>query len=104
MATRGLHEQGMDRMTSTLPRSIGRRQQRIDELEYRVRDRMRHEMASRRRRFDALLARLRRQELRLRFAEARRPIDAAGASMEHRTRLLATHSRCPLDPLAAHAT
>src|SRR5260370_21414146 len=61
-------------------------------------------MASRRRRFDALLARLRRQDLRLRFAEARRRIDAAGASMEHRMRLLATQSRGRLDPLVAHLT
>jgi exodeoxyribonuclease VII large subunit len=104
MATRRLHQQGMDRMTSTLHRSIGRRQQRIDELDYRVRDRMRHEIASRRRRFDALLARLRRQDLRLRFAEARRRIEAACASMEHRIRLLATQSRGRLNPLVAHLT
>jgi exodeoxyribonuclease VII large subunit len=104
MAARRLHKQGMDRMTSTVHRSIGRRQQRVDELQYRVRDRMRDEIASRRRRFDALLARLRRQDLRLRFAEARRRIESACASMEHGVRMLTTQSRGRLDPLVAHLT
>src|SRR5258706_9718879 len=83
MATRLLHRQGMDRITSTLHRAIGRRQQRVDELIYRVRDRVRDEMASRRRKFDSLLARLRKQDLRLRVAEARRRIETAGASLGH---------------------
>jgi exodeoxyribonuclease VII large subunit len=104
MAVRRLHKQGMDRMTSTVHRSIGRRQQRVDELQYRVRDRMRDEIASRRRRFDVLLARLRRQDLRLRFAEARRRIESACASMEHGVRMLTTQSRGRLDPLVAHLT
>ena len=97
MAMRRLHQQGLDRMTATLHRSIGRRQQRIDELEYRMRDRMRDELASRRRRFDALVARLRRQDLRLKFVEARRRIEAVEATMEHRVRLRLTRLRGRLD-------
>lgn len=104
MAGQRLHQQGLDRMTTTLHRAIGRRQQRIDELEYRMRDRMREELASGRRRFDSLVARLRRQDLRLRFAEARRRIEAAEASMEHRMRLRLTRSRGRLEPLVAHLT
>jgi exodeoxyribonuclease VII large subunit len=104
MSTRRLHQQGMERITSTLHRSIGRRQQRVDELIYRVRDRVRDEIASRRRKFDALLVRLRRHDLRLRFAEARRRIETARASLEHRTRLRMTRSHGRLDPLVAHLT
>ena len=104
MASRRLHQQGMDRMTATLHRSIGRRQQRVDEMLYRLRDRMRDELATRRRRFDALLERLRRQDLRLRFAEARRRLDAAHGSLEHRIRLRVAQSRGRLDPLVANLT
>ena len=104
MSTRRLHQQGLDRMTTTLHRSIGRRQQRVDELEYRMRDRMRQEIASRRRRFDLLLARLRRQDLRLRFADARRRIDAANSALEHRIRLRLTRLRGRLEPSIAHLT
>jgi exodeoxyribonuclease VII large subunit len=104
MSTRRLHQQGMDRITSTLHRSIGRRQQRVDELIYRVRDHVRDEISGRRRKFDALLARLRRQDLRLRFAEARRRIETARASLEHRLRLRLTRSHGRLDPLVANLT
>jgi len=104
MAMRRLHQQGLDRMQATLHRSIGRRQQRIDELEYRIRNRMRDEIASRRRRFDALVMRLRRQDLRLRFADARRRIEAANAAMEHRMRLRLTRLRGCLEPLIVHLT
>ena len=104
MAGRRLHQQGMDRMTATLHRSIGRRQQRVDELVYRMRDRMRDEIASRRRRFDVLLERLRRQDLRLRFADGRRRIDAGRAALEHRMRLRVTRAHGRLDPLVAHLT
>jgi exodeoxyribonuclease VII large subunit len=104
MAGRRLHQQGLDRMTTTLHRAIGRRQQRIDELDYRMRDRMREDLTSGRRRLDGLLARLRRQDLRLRFADARRRIEAAKTAMEHRMRLRLTRSRGRLDPLVAHLT
>jgi exodeoxyribonuclease VII large subunit len=104
MAARRVNQQGLDRMTTTLHRAIGRRQQRIDELEYRMRDRMREELKSGRRRFDAVLVRLRRQELGLRFAEARRRIEAVRASLEHSIGLRLTRSRGRLEPLVAHLT
>ncbi len=104
MSARRLHQQGLERMTSTLHRSIGRRQQRGDELEYRLRDLVRLKLAARRRLFDALLARLRRQDLRLRFAAARRRMEAADAALEHGMGLLLARSRGHLDPLLAHLT
>ncbi|MGA2598696.1 MAG: exodeoxyribonuclease VII large subunit [Bryobacteraceae bacterium] len=104
MAGRRLHQQGLDRMTSTLHRSIGRRLQRVDEMEYRLRDRLRDDVSSRRRRLEALLSRLRRQDLRLRFAETRRRIEAANNALQHRMRMRLTRSHGKLDPLIAHLT
>ncbi len=104
MAGRRLHQQGLDRMTSTLHRSIGRRLQRVNEIEYRMRDRVRDDVSSRRRRLEALLSRLRRQDLRLRFAETRRRIDAANNALQHRMRMRLTRSHGKLDPLIAHLT
>jgi exodeoxyribonuclease VII large subunit len=104
MAGRRLHQQGLDRMTSTLHRSIGRRLQRVDEMEYRLRDRVRDDVSSRRRRLEALLSRLRRQDLRLRFAETRRRIEAANNALQHRMRMRLTRSHGKLDPLIAHLT
>ena len=104
MAGRRLHQQGLDRMTLTLHRSIGRRLQRVDEIEYRMRDRVRDDVSSRRRRLEALLSRLRRQDLRLRFAETRRRIDAANNALQHRMRMRLTRSHGKLDPLIAHLT
>lgn len=104
MSGRRLHQQGLDRMTTTLHRSIGRRQQRVDELEYRLRDHVRGSLASSRRLSDTLLVRLRRQDLRLRFAETRRRIEAARTAIANRMRLRLTRSRGALDPLLAHLT
>jgi len=104
MAGRRLHQQGLDRMTSTLHRAIGRRLQRVDEIEYRMRDRVRDDVSSRRRRLDALLSRLRRQDLRLRFAETRRRIEAANNALQHRMGMRLTRSHGKLDPLIAHLT
>ena len=104
MSGRRLNQQGMERMTSTLHRSIGRRQQRVDEMEYRVRDRIRDEIAARRRKLEALATRLRRQDLRLRFAETHRRIEAAAGTLQHRMRMRITRSHGKLDPLVAHLT
>lgn len=104
LAARRLHQTGTDRMSATLRRAVGRRQQRIDELEYRLRERVRRELAVRRRRFDGLTERLRRQDLRLRFAEARRRIEAARSALQHRIRLSLTRAGGRLDPLVAHLT
>src|SRR5579884_541654 len=104
MAARRLHQQGLDRMTSTLHRSIGRRLQRIDELEYRLRERTRAAVGGRLRRVDEFAARLHRQDLRLRFANARRRMDAAEAKLANGIALRLTRSRGRLNPLLAHLT
>ncbi len=104
MAARRLHEQGVERASAVVHRNIGRLQQRVDELEYRVRDRAAAANAARRRRLEELSARLRSLDLRLRFAAARRRLEGAetGAMQLIRLRLSRAHGR--LNPLIAHLT
>jgi exodeoxyribonuclease VII large subunit len=104
MAARRLHEQGVERAAGILHRSIGRLQQRVDELEYRLRERAGTAAALRRQRLDELIARLRSLDLRLRIAAARRRLEAADAAMAQLVRLRLTRAQGRLDPLTAHLT
>ena len=61
MSARRLHERGVDRATTVLHRRIGRSLQRVDELEYTVRDRIRALIAARKRLLDDRAARLERE-------------------------------------------
>ncbi|HLJ47109.1 MAG TPA: exodeoxyribonuclease VII large subunit [Bryobacteraceae bacterium] len=104
MSGRRLHQQGVDRMSTVLHRSIGKRSQRIDELDYFLRDRIRARLKTQAKRLTDVSERLRRQDLRLRFAAARRRLEAADATLAHRVRLRLTRARGRLDPLVAHLT
>jgi exodeoxyribonuclease VII large subunit len=99
-----LHQQGVERAASVLHRSIGRLQQRIDELEYRMRERTGAAAAARRQRLDELFARLRSLDLRLRISAARRRLEAADAARTQLVRLRLTRAHGGLDPLIAHLT
>jgi len=70
LAHRGLREVAIDE--TRLRNMIGRRTQRIDELEYRLRDSIRAAVGQRKRVLDSAASRLARKDVRLRFAEARR--------------------------------
>jgi len=104
MAARRLHQQGVERAAAILHRSIGRFQQRVDELEYRLRERASGAAAVRRRRLEESIARLRSLDLRLRISAARRRLDAADAAMSRLVRLRFTRAHGRLDPLIAHLT
>jgi exodeoxyribonuclease VII large subunit len=104
MAARRLHEQGVERAVGVLHRSIGRLQQRVDELEYRLRERTATAASARRQRLDELIARLRSLDLRLRIAAARRRLEAADAAMAQLVRLRLTRAQGRLAPLTAHLT
>src|SRR5260370_1085983 len=95
MEARRLHEQGVERASAVVHRNIGRLQQRVDELEYRVRDRAAAANPARRRRLEELSARVRRLDTRLRFAAARRRLEGAetGAMQLIRLRLRRAHGR-----------
>lgn len=104
MAARRLHQQGVERASALLHRNIGRMQQRVDDLAYRLRDRTFDGVSARRRRFESIAARLRSLDLRLRMAAARRRSDAAEAALIHLVRVRLARAHSSLDPVIAHLT
>jgi exodeoxyribonuclease VII large subunit len=104
MAARRLHSQGVERASAVVHRNIGRLQQRIDELEYRLRERMTAGASARGKRLEELAARLRSLDLRLRFAAARRRLEAAETAIPQLIRLRLTRTQGRLDPLVANLT
>jgi exodeoxyribonuclease VII large subunit len=80
MLERRLRQQGIDRALGVLHRRIGRGLQRIDEQEYRMRERLRAAIAGRERARRSLEERLRRFDMRPRLAADRRRMEAADAS------------------------
>jgi exodeoxyribonuclease VII large subunit len=104
MATRALHERGVERASAVLHRKVGRLQQRVDELDYRMRGRAQSVAAAKRKRLEDLTARLRRQDLRLRMARARQRLEAADTAAAQLIRLRLTRAHGALNPLVAHLT
>jgi exodeoxyribonuclease VII large subunit len=100
MAGRRLSQRGTDRAASLLHRSIGRRQQRIDDLDYRLRERMRARIEELRRRARALDSRLRYFDLRPRLAADRRRLEAAQSRAGEIVRLQLARRSARLDALA----
>jgi exodeoxyribonuclease VII large subunit len=68
---RALNEKGSDRASSILHRSVSRRSQQVDDLEYRLRHLQRDLVDSRGKRLAELTRRLQATDLRLRFASIR---------------------------------
>jgi exodeoxyribonuclease VII large subunit len=104
MAARALHERGVERASAVLHRNVGRLQQRVDELDYRMRGRMQSAFAIRRKRLEDWTARLRNLDLRLRIAGARRRLEGANAASEQLIHLRLTRAQGRLNPLIAHLT
>jgi exodeoxyribonuclease VII large subunit len=86
---RRLRRQGIDRASGALRLRLGRAQQRIDDLSFRLRERARASTGLRERRRRVLEDRLRRFDVRLRLAAARSAMEAARAAAGRciRTRL-----------------
>src|SRR5205814_5486922 len=85
-----------------LHRTLGRRMQRIDELEYSLRDGVRSALSTRKRALDAVATRLVQRDVRLQFAEARRRLQASLAAVNQAVRLRLSRARGDLAPLSAH--
>lgn len=99
MAASTLHRQGIGRATSLLQRAIGRYLQRVDELDYRLRERLRVRIREDYRRYQALEPRRWAMDLRLRVAAVRGRVEAAGAASAQAIRLQLVGSRARLDSL-----
>lgn len=104
MCARKLHQQGVERATAVLHRKVGRALQRVDELEFSLRDRLRALVRDKLRRLQDDTARLKNLDLRLRFANARRRLETADAAALQRMQLRLTRDHRRLDPLTAHLT
>ncbi len=104
MAARRLQQQGVERASNALHRNIGRLQQRVDEFEYRVRERTNASASTHSKRLQGLTNRLRSLDLRLRFASARRRVETAETSIGQRIRLRLAGAHGRLNPVVAHLT
>jgi exodeoxyribonuclease VII large subunit len=100
LLARRLAHQAMD--PARLHRAMGRRMQRADELDYRLRDAARAALERRKRALDGMASRLGRLDVRLRFAEARRRLEGCESLVKQKMRLELNHSRAALTTLEAH--
>jgi exodeoxyribonuclease VII large subunit len=96
-----LRNQGVDRALGVLHRRVGRGLQRVDEQEYRLRERVRLAIESRQRARRALDERLRRFDMRPRLASAARRLQAADTRAAQTIRLRISRHRSRLEQLAA---
>jgi exodeoxyribonuclease VII large subunit len=85
-----------------LHRAIGRQMQRVDEMDYRLRELWRASLTMRRRALQGASARLSQMDVRLQFAAARRRLEASDAALTQSMRLRLSRARGQLGPLEAH--
>jgi exodeoxyribonuclease VII large subunit len=104
MAARDLHQRGVDRASAALHLRIGRAQQRVDEMDYRMRDAMQRALDGRRRRLEEQAARLRGLDLRIRFGDVRRRLQMAEAAAMHAWQTRAALAASRLRTLSAQLT
>ncbi len=102
MAAGRLNRQGIGQAVSLLHRTVGRRLQRVDEQQYRLRERMRADLESRTRNRQALEARLRVFDPRPRFARDRGRLESARAAVRQILQLALARRRGRLEALEAH--
>ena len=102
LRARQLHAVAID--PARLHRMLGRRMQRIDELEYALRDAARKAVSRGKRSLDTLAARLTQRDVRLQFAEARRRLESQESRLSQAIRTRLGDARGSLLPLTAHLT
>jgi exodeoxyribonuclease VII large subunit len=101
MLERRFRKQGIDRALGILHRRVGRGLQRVDEQEYRLRERVRAALESRARARRSLDDRLRRFDVRPRLATAARRLEAADTRAAQIIRLRLARRRGRLEQLSA---
>jgi exodeoxyribonuclease VII large subunit len=101
MLERRLRQQGIDRTLGVLHRRIGRSLQRLDEQEYRMRERIRAGLEMRERGRRALESRLRRFDMRPRLAADRRRLEGADVTARQAIRLRLARRLSRLEQLEA---
>jgi exodeoxyribonuclease VII large subunit len=99
MAAQRLHRAEIDE--GRMRHALGRRQQRIDDLDYRLRDRVRLGLDRRKRVLEAASARLARQDVRLRLAESRSKLERLRVAIDQAIRARLNRAQASLAPPAA---
>jgi exodeoxyribonuclease VII large subunit len=100
MRARALHRISVDR--ATLHRAIGRRMQRIDELEYELRDLVRGTLDRRRKALERIRSGLTQLDVRLKFSAAHRRIESSEGKILQSIRLRVIGARGKLSFLDGH--
>jgi exodeoxyribonuclease VII large subunit len=100
MRARALHRISIDQ--ATLHRAIGRRMQRIDELEYRVRDLVRETLERRKKALARIRSGLTQLDVRLKFVGAHRRIESSEAKILQSIRLRVIRDRGKLSFFDGH--
>jgi len=100
LLSRSLHRTAVDQ--TTLHRAIGKQMQRVDDLDYRLRNRVRSEIASRSRALDGVSGRLGQMDVRLQLARGRRRLEAYESGTMQSIRLRLSSARGALGSLDAH--
>ena len=84
-----------------MPDAVARRQQRVDDLVYRMAQAQRHQLANLRRRHELLETRLRHQDVRVRLATTRRQLEQRTAELQTQAQRLFAAKQMRLDQLTA---
>ena len=100
LLARALHNVAIDR--ARLHRAIGRQMQRVDELDYRLRELWRGWFAMRLRELEGTSVRLSQMDVRLQLAAARRRLEASEATLPQSMHLQLSRADGRLGPLEAH--
>ena len=100
LLARRLHRLAIDR--ATLHRAIGKQMQRVDDLDYRLRNCWRGWADARRRALDSASLRLRQLDVRLQFQRARSRLEACEIAAAQAMKLRLSAARAELGPLEAH--
>ncbi|HML17558.1 MAG TPA: exodeoxyribonuclease VII large subunit [Bryobacteraceae bacterium] len=100
LLARRFHALAVDR--TRLHRAIGKQMQRVDEMDYRLRDRWRGILDSRRRALDLVTSRLGMSDVRLKLAGGRRRLGTSEASIRQAMRFELSRAQGELARLEAH--
>jgi exodeoxyribonuclease VII large subunit len=104
MARQTMGELTQHRAFGRMMESIGRRQQRLDDISFRMAQAQRKRLEARRRQFETLAAAIRHYDARRVLAATRHEIAARLAAMSAATRSLLLHHRSRLDQLEGRIT
>lgn len=94
--------QGLAVDRTTLHRAIGKQMQRVDELDYNLRNQWRVTLGGKRRALDSATARLGQLDVRLKFAHVRSRVEACETAAMQSMKLRVSRARGTLGPLDAH--